>query len=234
MSVVITVKDKGRYVLGADKQASTGQNKDHTCTKIWAVEELPGAILGSVGSARASQVIQYAQILDLNELNSMNANEFDTGYIVRSVVPTLVGTLKAHGIQCTTQEDTSCTIMPNAFIFAFNDRAWMIWNDLSVTEIGDYLAIGSGSDVATGALFATPDKNPFERIVTAIDAAAETTLFVDNGVDLLCTAECDNDKELALRALGYEDELAAYLAEKEKATEDISDKKIKKKNKKGE
>jgi hypothetical protein len=66
MSLVVAIKDKDRIVLGADKQASTGGTKDHTNTKIWKLEELPGAIIGSVGSARASQVIQYSQIIDKN------------------------------------------------------------------------------------------------------------------------------------------------------------------------
>ena len=60
MSLVIAVKEKDRIVLGADKQASLGNAKDHTNTKIWRVEDLPGAIMGSVGSARASQIIQYS------------------------------------------------------------------------------------------------------------------------------------------------------------------------------
>ena len=59
MSLVIAIKDKNRVVLGADKQVSAGDSKEHTITKIWEVEELPGAIMGSVGSARVSQIIQY-------------------------------------------------------------------------------------------------------------------------------------------------------------------------------
>lgn len=71
-----------------------------------------------------------------------------------------------------------------------------------MTELDDYLAIGSGSDVATGALFATPDKNPFERIVTCIDAAAESTLYVDDGVDLLATKYYNKDAKSIAKALG--------------------------------
>ena len=66
MSLVVAIKDKDRVVLGADKQVSTGGTKDHTNTKIWKLEELPGAIIGSVGAARASQIIQYSQIIDKN------------------------------------------------------------------------------------------------------------------------------------------------------------------------
>ena len=50
-------------------------------------------------------------------------------------------------------------------------------------------------------MYATKDKNPFERIVTCIDAAAETTLFVDDGVDLVATSIKKEDKKLITKAL---------------------------------
>jgi len=103
----------------------------------------------------------------------------------------------------------------------------MIWNDLSVTEIDDYLAIGSGSDVARGALFATKKQNPFERIVTAIDAAAESTLFVDDDIDLLATDIHDGDQEKIAKALGFE--LEEVKKEVAKAKAKAKGKKAKKK-----
>lgn len=198
MSLVIAIKDKERIVLGADKQMSVGYNKDHTCTKIWEVEELPGTIMGGVGSARANQIIQYAQIIDKNDVKP---ESFDTGYVITHIVPTIVATLKANGIDCSIKENDDTLMIPNVFILAYRDKAWMIWNDLSVTELVEYLAIGSGSDVATGALFATKNKNPFERIVTCIDAAADSTLFVDNGVDLLATGGYKSDEAMIKKAL---------------------------------
>ena len=192
MSLVVAIKQKNRIVLGADKQISTGDSKNHTSTKIWPVYDLNGAIMGSVGSARASQIIQYANIVDKNNLQV----EPTTDFVVCSLVEP--------------GENGLCDLMPNAFIFAYRDKAWMIWNDLSVSEIEDYFAIGSGSDVASGALYATKEKNPFERVVTAIDAAAETTLFVDDGIDVLVTEEHKDDEKLLAKALGIE-------IEKEKA-----------------
>jgi hypothetical protein len=93
-------------------------------------------------------------------------------------------------------------MMPNAFIFAYKDKAWSIWHDLSVSEIGEYIAIGSGSDVARGVLYATPEKDPFNRIVTSIEAAAESTLYVDNGIDLLATDTYEEDIINMSSALG--------------------------------
>jgi 20S proteasome alpha/beta subunit len=226
MSLVIAIKDKDRIVLGADKQASAGGSKDHTNTKIWKVDELPGAIMGSVGSARASQIIQYSHIVDKNLIQK----DLDTDYIICVLAPAIAATLKHNGIVIdpVVKEET-CPMLPNAFIFAYKERAWMIWNDLSVSELEEYLAIGSGADVAKGALFATPEKNPFDRIVTSIDAAATTTLFVDDGIDLLVTENREEDVIDAARALGLElpkPKVAKKVSEKKE-----SPKKTKKKSK---
>ena len=198
MSLVVAIKDRNRIVLGADKQASTGGTKDHTNTKIWKLEELPGALIGSVGSARASQIIQYSQVIDKNLIT----DNIDTTFVVRVLAPTLANGLRANGIVVEAGEGGKCDMMPNAFIFAYKDRAWTIWHDLSVSEIEEYFAIGSGSDVARGVLFATPEKNPFDRIVTSIEAAAESTLYVDNGIDLLVTGTYDEDLTNMAVALG--------------------------------
>lgn len=82
-------------------------------------------------------------------------------------------------------------------------------------EVEDYFTIGSGSDVAMGALFATQEKNPFERIVTAIDAAAETTLYVDNGVDILATKYYPADAKQIAKAVGAEELFEAEKQAKE-------------------
>jgi len=216
MSLVIAIKDKDRIVLGADKQVSSGDSKDHTITKIWAVEELPGAIMGSVGSARASQIIQYSNIIDKNLLSK----EVSTDFVICSLAPTIAAGLKANGINIEAKDGDFCEMMPNSFIFAYGDKAWLIWNDLSVTELGEYLAIGSGSDVARGVLFATKKRNPFERIVTAIDAAAESTLFVDDGIDLLATGKHAGDDKKIAKALGFELEEVEKELEKAKTEAD--------------
>jgi len=227
MSLVIAIKDKDRIVLGADKQVSSGDSKEHTSTKIWQVDELPGAIMGSVGSARASQIIQYSNIIDKNLLS----NDISTDFVICSIAPTIAAGLKQNGINIDAKDDGICDMMPNSFIFAYQDRAWLIWNDLSVSELGEYLAIGSGSDVAKGALFATKKQNPFERIVTAIDAAADSTLFVDDGIDLLVTDVHDGDQKDIAKALGFElEEVEKEEKKIKKATSKPKPKKEKQEN----
>ena len=233
MSLIVAIKDKDRVVFGSDKQVSTSVTKDHSATKIWEVADLPGAIMGSVGSMRASQVIQYSRLFDLNEI--MDKGGISTSFVINSLVPNIVGQLRSAGVPLAATEDGDlpCASIPNMFLFALGESAWMIWTDLSVTELDDYLAIGSGSDVATGVLFATKEKNPFERIVTCIDAAAETTLFVDDGVDLLATKYYPRDRQQIAKELDID--LKVIDIEKDNEVEHIEEdkKKIKEsKNKK--
>ena len=206
MSLVIAIKDKDRIVFGADKQVSGAGSKLHNTIKIWDVPELPGAIMGGVGSLRASQVIQYSKLIDLNAMADLSYGTIDTNYIITVLVPQIVLQLQSAGVCCIAEDDVEekTLMLPNSFLFAYEDQAWMIWNDLSVSEIEDYLAIGSASDVAKGVLFATSDKNPFDRIVTCIDAAAETTLYVDHGIDFLATKFYDKDRSAMCKALGLE------------------------------
>lgn len=198
MSVIIAVKDKDRIILGADKQTSFAQSKSHEGTKIWRVADLPDAIMGGVGSTRVNQIIRFAPIINKNEIGP---DGLSTSFIINHVVPAIVGTLKSNGIKVECPQDASTPVMSNAFIFAYEDKAWRIWHDFSVHEIDDFSAIGSGTDIALGALFASPDRDPFQRIVTSIDAAAKYTLFVDSALDFLPTKVYEEDQALIMKAL---------------------------------
>lgn len=203
MSVVIAIKEKDRFVLGSDKQISFDNIKEHAATKIWRPVELPEMVIGSIGLARATQILQVSPIIDKNSIYG----EINTDFIIRSVIPNIVATLKAGGINVELKEKDICTIIPNDLILAYQDKAWIIYHDLSVVEITDSLAIGSGSDIAKGVLFATKNKNPFERAVMCIEAASKSNLWVDNSVDILTTKFYDKDIKLLNKALGIPDDL---------------------------
>ena len=74
----------------------------------------------------------------------------------------------------------------------------------------------------SGKVKVPEDKNPFERIITCIDAAAESTLFVDHGIDLLTTKAYPNDAKVITKLLGLKEITA------EKGVENKADPKPKK------
>lgn len=198
MSLIVAIHDKDRFVFGADKQSSVAGGKEHTATKIWCANDMPGLILGSVGSRRVSQIIQYSDIIDKNYLQET----LDTDFIVNSLVPVLMGTLKNMGVIVDPPEDAAIPRRPNSFLVAYKDKGWCIWNDFSVSEINGYTALGSGSDLAKGSLYSTGNLNPFQRAVLSIGAASESDLYVDNGIDLLTTKTYPQDILCIHKALG--------------------------------
>lgn len=211
MSLVVVIKDKDRIVMGADKQGTMGDSKSHTATKVWPVKGYEGLLMGGVGMCRANQLMQYISCL-------IDRNDFENGevdlteeYVAMILAPTIQRTLAAHGISITGGEEDGMQFpgLPNAYVVAYKDKAWLIGQDLTVEEIDDYLAIGSGSAYAKGVLFATADKDPFERIAMSIEAASMEICSVDDCVEVLTTEEREGDEEAFNQACGNFDILDA-------------------------
>lgn len=214
MSVVIAVKDGDRFVIGADTQGTIGDWKTNSASKIWPVHDLDGAVMGIVGTLRAGQVLKYANLFDKNNL----PDEITTDYVVNQLIPTMVLTLEQSGISCniskiseddaadrfaghsykcaggekTTDEPRNC-FMPVNIIFAWKDKAWYIHGDLAVNEIEDYHATGSGLEVATGVLFATPERDVFDRIKIAIAATSNFVTSVNDNIEVIATVAHEDD-----------------------------------------
>lgn len=207
MSLVVAIKDGNRFVLGADKQISSGNVKEHTFTKVWEVKDIDSCVMGSVGYARASQVIQYSYGL-INK-NLISPEELTEEYIVNHLANTIRMILEENDISAQVAEDKSLIMaaIPNVYIFCYKDKGWIINYDLSVTEISDYVAIGSGAEVARGVLFATKDKDPFERIIMSIDAASTETIYVDNSVEFQATEVYEDDEDKIIKALNQSEEM---------------------------
>ena len=63
----------------------------------------------------------------------------------------------------------------------------------SVLENDDYLVIGSGEAIATGVLESNKSKKPQDRIIQAIKACADKTLYVNNSIYITSTDLEGND-----------------------------------------
>ena len=149
MSLVVAIKDKDRIVFGADKQVSGAGSKSHNTIKIWDVPELPGAIMGGVGSLRASQVIQYSKLIDLNAMADLSYGTIDTNYIITVLVPQIVLQLQSAGVCCIAEDETE----EKTVIFRSVDKAGncsqtikkkivTIQNEPSISEIKVFASEG--------------------------------------------------------------------------------------------
>lgn len=186
MSVVIAIKDGDHVLVGCDSQATYGGYKTRLTVehnKAWYIDDCPNGVMGSVGSLRALQLIQVTPNL-IDEL-AQYRNEVDFNYVVTELYGRLADTLKHY---CVIPSDMVPLLLPNDFIFAYKDKAWLIDADGATMELVDYLCTGSGEEIARGILESTKDLPAMKRIEMAIRACSDLTTSVDNNVCIFSTA----------------------------------------------
>jgi len=117
-------------------------------------------IMGFTSSFRMGQLLRYKfsppkQTIDLDDMKYMVTDFIDS---VRKCFADNGFGDKSNG---------------GSFLVGYNGKLYSIDSDFQVgIPIVKYDACGCGSDLALGALFATKDKNPEERIKIALEAAA--------------------------------------------------------------
>ena len=180
MSVVVAIKKDGIIYMGADSQVSRGGTRTTLSNpnnyKIWAVRDVDNCLMGSVGTLRANNIMKVADSLIPEIVDIKNAVSF--GFIVKSLVPRMFDELDEYKVLAKDSEDA--IHMDADFLFAYHDALYHISRYGSVIEVDDFYAIGSGANEALGSLLSTVDeKDPVERIKTAIKASAAHDLYVD-------------------------------------------------------
>lgn len=179
MSVVIAIKENGVTYMAADTQVSFGDSKRHlksdSLQKVWSVVDIPHCIMGGVGLARDLNLIRYCTSELIPEAAVLK-NDITVGTIMLSTVPVIFESIRNY-----TQLVTGCDKdipINSEFLLAYKDKIFDIAPDGTVEEIEDYIAIGSGADAALGSLKHTIDEPVYDRLIKALDAAAESNLYV--------------------------------------------------------
>ena len=168
MTCIVGIKQGGMIWIGGD---SLGSADDTAVVRANPkVARLGPMIVGWCGSARVSQVLFYGMGIPPfdKDFGAMN-------YLIQVFVPALRDALSEHGVNIKDGE------MDSALLVGLSHRLFEIDADFSVNEFdGDYLAMGSGEQVANGALFATRwlNMSPKARIELALYAAEHHTRSV--------------------------------------------------------
>ena len=186
MSVVVAIKEGKKVYIGVDSQVTKGGTrttlKNPNNYKVWRVPNAPHCLMAQVGSFRDSNVVRLMDRL-VTDYN-IYREHIDYEFVVKKVVPDIVEELKKYGML---KDEKYVECMDSAFVFAYCDQLYMIGRDLSVIEIDDYVAMGSGEDQAIGSLLSTEGEEPKERIVKAIKASAAADIYVDYPIILTDT-----------------------------------------------
>ena len=151
MSVVVGLKYKDNVWLACDKQITAGDRKTMLDThhKIFPVPERKGILIGSVGALRGLNLLETNNNY-IDELAYFK-KEIDYTYMVNDF-PLLINELfKIHGLVDAEQKTLN---LHNEFLVAVEDKLYLVGWDGSVQEFNDFAVIGSGADLAYGALTA--------------------------------------------------------------------------------
>lgn len=165
MTCIAAVVEKDKMYMAADTMMSDGVSK--TSLAIPKLFIIGNIMVGFAGSLRAAQVIQYT--VDPPE---QEEHQDDIEYLVCNVVPDIQVALAEAGA---IHNDAGMLDTNTEFLLGYKNNLYILQVDFSVIQSPyQYLAIGTGAEVALGALHATNKYKikPADRLDLAINAAA--------------------------------------------------------------
>lgn len=184
MTCIAAVLDEDKIWMGCDSFVGNShthillpqsENKLFTTELMVIGGEKEKMIFGFAGSVRDCQVVKH----DLN-LPVYNPDDemSDIKFVINRIIPAIKRTHKSHGVLAVRDGvETS----GSWFLLGWRKKIYCIGEDYSVVPAStNYLALGSGEDVAHGSLQSTEGLSihPGERIVQALKAAETNTNFV--------------------------------------------------------
>ena len=159
MSTLVGLVKKNDIWLAADSQATAESGEIHPalCKKIFRNGEF---LIGFIGSVRGGQILYP-------EYFKPPKNIFD--------LPDAIITQCAEK-GCLGVDENQMSICGCNYLIAYKKRLYRVMIDFQMTEVLDYVAIGSGESIAYGSLKTTEnfsDITSTQRLVYAIEAAKE-------------------------------------------------------------
>lgn len=151
MSTVVAVKEQSRVYIGSDTMASSENGSAwYDKTKIWQSSSNKNILVGGVGFTSVIEQVRHGYPFDADNPTLENVNAW---------IQDIISKFK--------------DVDNYSFLICGNGKIFLATGCGLVIEANSYEAIGSGRDVALGALF-TINKfvsNPDEKIRTAISAS---------------------------------------------------------------
>jgi ATP-dependent protease HslVU (ClpYQ) peptidase subunit len=185
MTCIVAVVSDGMGWMGGDSLASSGIRRAVQMDKVFVKKDTNNEtwLIGCCGSARIGQHLRYMNLPGIDKDQDLME------HAVTKLVPHLKDEFRKYGV---TKKDNPHQIEGN-IIAVVNSIILDFSADFSVSQITSYSAIGSGEDVAKGALHATRLLPPRERILKALEASSE---FLTNVGPPFTIINSNGDREI--------------------------------------
>jgi ATP-dependent protease HslVU (ClpYQ) peptidase subunit len=169
MTVIVGVEHEGNVYLGGDSAAVSGWTLQRAADpKVF--RHANGFLLGYAGSFRLGQLLRSAF-----RPPPPAVGEGADAYLAGPFMEALRAMAKEYGYKAATESPTGDRHSSDrwSLLLAFDQRLYGVHSDLQVTRMAEgYGAIGSGDDIALGALAVTSGVNPrarIRRVLAAVD-----------------------------------------------------------------
>jgi ATP-dependent protease HslVU (ClpYQ) peptidase subunit len=172
MTCIVGLKHDGRVYIGGDSAAS---DLDRLTINTRADEKVfisHGIIFGFCSSFRVGQLIRYS----FNPPEQLNSKS-DSEYLVTDFIDGIRHTIQSGG---SLHKENESEQFDSHFIIGYRNNVYVVYNDFQVAHPREpFVAVGSGEDLAMGAMYATQDnKDPVSRIHIALEAASNFNMAV--------------------------------------------------------
>lgn len=186
MTVIVgIIGPDGDVYMGGDSAATTagGSQSVYVNKKVFTPVHGPHYLMGVCGNHRLSQVMRYSFVPPPPPGPDVDLEQFMASDFVNSVRKCY----KDNGI-LTSTEDGAETGSFGSFLVGYQGRLFEMEENFQILiDRRNYMAVGSGEDLALGALYATdsPGADAVERIKTAIKAAVTFSAWCREPYDIL-------------------------------------------------
>ncbi|BAV39416.1 hypothetical protein BPT24_298 [Tenacibaculum phage pT24] len=187
MSTIIAVKQDGKIYMGCDTQASgkARMSQNRKDKKMFIKKNGNGINfgIGACGSFRFMNILQYGFSIPSFHSSEYSSDDPKMEYMVNTFVEKLKLFFKERGVHVDARDKQ--LDQGGYLLVAFSGRLFHIMDDYQVAEYhDDFLAIGSGGDIAKASLITSEEfKNTNnevgveKRISLALECASKIDLF---------------------------------------------------------
>lgn len=180
MTCIVAIAHDGHVTMGGDSAGVSGYDLQLLAEpKIFRNR---GLLIGYTTSFRMGQLLQYEMTPPLRD-----PADDDMAYIVRRLIPVIRTLLSEHGFA----SKYNNVEQGGSFLLGYRGGVYGIHSDYQVARTRDgFDAVGSGTQVALGAMHATAEMglDPARRIALALAAAERFTATVRGPFELATLA----------------------------------------------
>lgn len=186
MSVVIGLRYNNGVIIGADRQATSGNLKTHSTQKIYK-SAYSNTAWGCVGTLRDLDIVSCNVDELMNYKDVLDKVEIDKKYVVNVIVVRIFNELmkfnRAYKVDNVVDIDSS-------FLIADDSKMFTIGHDGSVIQYDDYCAIGCGDQLVKGHLDALnleelSEPEAVDLMNRLIKLCCKEDAYIDDNVDII-------------------------------------------------